>query len=622
MENERLEYLLIKARLLPLSSGVYKMLDKNGKVIYVGKSKALKNRVTQYFQNVDSHPAKTKKMVERVYDFECVFTDTENEALVLENELIKLYSPKFNIRLKDDKSYPYIKLSLSEMYPRLSMVRSLQANRTKNDMYFGPYSSSSSVYNIIDTVNKLFKLPTCKQKFPDDFGKKRPCLNFHINKCSGLCRGEITKEEYSATIASVVSFLKSDYESVIKENENKMITAAENLDFETAASLRDLINSIKNLRQNQKIVFDDKVERDVFGMYSDDISSCLAVTVIREGRIIDSERFIFTSDEILDANTFSHFVVEYYNKRNYVPKEIVIPHELNSEYLVEVAEYINDRFSVKAKFLSTTKGKLRQAVLMAGENAKEFSLHQRHVEEKSDEKLVELAVLLGLEVVPERIEAYDISNSASQHITAGMICIKGGSFYKKGYRLFNIENDTPDDYLSMTEAIERRLCRYFEEVKEKGFAENWVLPDLILLDGGAGHVSVIRKVLEKYNLNIALFGMVKDEHHKTRTLTDGEREISIAHNGRIFNFIYGIQEEIHRFTFSAMDKKRRKSVTRLSIENIEGIGPKKAKLLMSHFKSLKNLKNATLEEIDAVKSISLKDAQRIKSYFDNQSTSN
>lgn len=622
MGNEKLNSLLIKARALPASPGVYKMLDKNGNVIYVGKSKALKNRVSQYFQNVASHPQKTLKMVERVNDFECVFTDTENEALVLENELIKLYNPKFNIRLKDDKSYPYVKLSTSEKYPRVSMVRSLQESRTKNDRYFGPYSSSAAVYSIIDTVNKLFKLPTCKQKFPDDFGKKRPCLNYHINKCCGLCTGNVGETEYADKIKAVIAFLKSDYESAIRDFEEQMLAAAEKLDFEEAAYYRDLINSIKNLRQQQKVVFDDRVERDVFGIFSDEISTCIAVTIIREGRIIDNERFMFSGDEIFDADTFSHFLVEYYVRRDYAPKEILFPSSLISESFEQVRAYLEDRFSKHVKFLYPEKGAMRRAVNMAEENAREYSLHQRQVEEKTDEKLGELAILLGLEVVPERIEAYDISNSADKHTTAGMICVKNGRFFKKDYKLFNIKSVALDDYTSMAEAIDRRLNRYFEELHEKGYSENWILPDLILLDGGKGHVSVIHDLFKKYDLEIPIFGMVKDEHHKTRTLTDGVNEISISHNTRIFNFIYGIQEEVHRFTFSAMDKKRRKTVSHFSIEKINGIGPRKAKILMTHFKSVKALKTATEDEIASVRGITKVDAKNVIKYFadDNEET--
>ncbi len=613
--SEHIEKLLLKARLLPTVPGVYKMLDRNGKVIYVGKSKSLKNRVSQYFQNFDSHSKKTLKMIQSVFDFECLFTDTENEALVLENELIKLFSPKFNIRLKDDKSYPYIKLSLSESFPRLTMVRSLQSDRTKNDKFYGPYSSSSAVYSIIDTVNKLFKLPTCKQKFPEDFGRRRPCLNYHIGKCMGLCMGKIQQDEYAGIIKSVNSFLKSDYEEVICDLEKQMLLYAENLDFESAAVNRDLINSIKNLRQRQKIIFEDNVERDVFGIFVDDISSCIAVSIVRQGRIIDSERFVFTS-EILNTDTFSHFLSEYYAKRDYIPKELLFPSEFDAEALLQTKEYLENLFKKNLKFIFPEKGEHKKAVSMSCENAKEYALHSRCFEQKTDEKLAELASLLGVDVLPERIEAYDISNSSDKHITAGMICIKNGKFSKKDYRLFTISKDKPDDYASMYEALDRRFARYFDEIRERGYSVNWELPDLILLDGGVGHVSVIRNLLNKYSLFIPVFGMVKDEHHKTRILTDGENEISIAHNTRIFNFIYGIQEEIHRFTFTAMDKKRRKTVTRLSLENVEGIGPKKAKALMSYFKSIKNIKVSTLEEISSVKGISDKDAERVKSYLE------
>lgn len=617
MNTERLEALLLKARLLPLSPGVYKMLDKNQKVIYVGKSKALKNRVSQYFQAVDSHPPKTMKMVQQVYDFECVFTDTETESLVLENELIKLYSPKFNIRLKDDKSYPYIKLSTSEDFPRLSMVRSLQASRNKADLYFGPYSSSTAVYNIIDTANKLFLLPSCKLKFPEDFGKKRPCLNYHIGKCCGLCKGDISREEYASTIKALVSFLKSDYEEVISSLEVKMQSAAEDLNFESAVTYRDLINSIKNLRQKQKILFADRVERDIFGIYFDDISSCISVTIVREGRIIDSERFVFTSDEIMNSDAFEHFMVEYYAKRDYIPREIIIPYEMFSESIEDLVKYFASKQSRNIKILHPEKGEQRKAVVMANANAKEYALHQRKIEEVADEKLIELASLLGLEVVPERIEAYDISNSSDKFTTAGMICIKNGKFSKRDYRLFNIQSVSLDDYGAMTEALTRRIGRYTEEINNSGSSENWTLPDLFLIDGGAGHVSVVQSVLEKHSLSVPVFGMVKDEHHKTRTLTDGINEISIAHNMKIFNFIYGIQEEVHRFTFSSMDKKRRKSVSVLSLENVSGIGPKKAKILLGAFKSIKNLKNAHIEDIAKVKGISLKDAENIKRYFEN-----
>lgn len=609
---EIIKKLLSEARLLPSSPGVYKMFDKNDKVIYVGKSKSLKNRVSQYFQNTTSHNAKTRKMVNNVVRFECVFTDTENEALVLENELIKLFAPKFNIRLKDDKSYPYIMINTSERFPRVKFVRSLNVERNKTDKFFGPYSSSSNVYNIIDTVNKIFKLPTCKRKFPEDIGKERPCLNYHIDRCSGVCNGNISEEKYRDIIKSVVMFLKSEYEEVLKELESKMYEASDNMKFEEAAEYRDLIVSIKNLRQHQKIVFADSVNRDVFGFYSDDISSCISISVVRNGRIVDNHRYSFTNDEILDEYTFADFLIDYYKHREDLPKEIFLPGELTSDETLTLSDYFLQSSGKHIKIVVPEKGDNKKAVTMASENAKEFTIHQRNVFEKNEEKLVELSELLHLEVIPELIEAYDISNSAGEHTVAGAITIKDGKFYKKGYKLFNIKEVSLDDYGSMKEAITRRLNRYFENNSE----DNWTLPDLILVDGGSTHVKVVKAVIKSFNLDIPVFGMVKDSHHKTRTLTTEDEEISIAHNTKIFNFIYGIQEEVHRFTFSSMDKKRRKSVSRFSLEKCQGIGPKKAKILMQHFKSVKNIKNATVEEICSVKGISKKDAENIVEFYE------
>ena len=454
-------------------------------------------------------------------------------------------------------------------------------------------------------------MPICKRKFPEDIGKGRPCLNYHIDRCAGLCRGDISKDKYDEIIKSVILFLKSEYETVLKDLECKMLQASDNLFFEEAMKYRDLITSIKNLRQRQKVVFEDNVERDVFGCFCDDISSCIAVSIVRDGRIIDNERFAFNNDEILDEHTFADFLMEYYRKREYLPKEILVPCELFGDEIYSVADYFKENYGKHIKIFAPSRGEHRKAVIMAGENAKEYTVHQRTVYDKNEEKLLELTQLLHLEIIPELIEAYDISNSGEQYTVAGMITVKNGRFYKKGYKRFNIKGTSLDDYGSMKEALNRRFTNYFEN------SENWKLPDLIFVDGGAGHVKVAKDVLKIFDLDIPVFGMVKDEHHKTRTLTTLEEEISIAHNMKIFNFIYGIQEEIHRFTFSAMDNKRRKSVTHFSIEQIDGIGPAKAKKLMAHFKSIKNIKNASIEEISSVKGISKSDAKMIKEYYEN-----
>ncbi len=604
------------AHTLPVCPGVYKMFDKNGKIIYVGKSKALKNRVSQYFQNISQHNPKTRKMVGEVERFECVFTSSETEALVLENELIKLFSPKFNIKLKDDKSYPYICLSLSDKYPRLFLVRSKNAAKHKNDRLFGPYSSAVAVRRIIDTANKLFHLPTCSRKFPKDIGKDRPCLNYHIKQCCGVCTGKVSQEEYREVINRVISFLKEDYEEVLDSLEKSMLQASEELDFEKAAMYRDIFRSVESLRHQQKILLQEKEDRDIFGMWSDEVSGCLAVLVLRKGKLIDSERIAIGTDEILDEYTFPSFLAEYYRARQWVPHYVMIPESLYSEELDDVRTYLSEMSGHAVVIHTPERGKFKKLLNLSCDNAREYILQQRTLSDKQDKKLIELASALSLEVVPEHIEAYDISNSGKDHVTAGLITVKRGKFSKKDYKLFNIRDSVLDDYSAMREAVLRRMKHYLEEKDGGAEDKKWALPDLILLDGGVGHVGVIKELLSELGISVPVFGMIKDEHHKTRTLTDGEGEVSIAANPTLFRFVYGIQEEIHRFTFKSMDKKRRKSVVHLSLEKISGIGEKKAKILMSHFKTVSRIKSATLDEISSLKGITRADAIRIREHFD------
>lgn len=617
LDPNKIANLAEAANTLPLTPGVYKMFDKNGRIIYVGKSKALKNRVSQYFQNVSQHNPKTRRMVSEVDRFECVFTGTETEALVLENELIKLFTPKYNIRLKDDKSYPYICLSLSEDYPRLSLVRSKNATQHKSDRLYGPYSSTQMVRRVIDTANKLFLLPTCSKKFPKDIGKARPCLNYHIKQCCGVCTGEVSKAEYKDIINRVESFLKDDYEEVLSSLEKAMLEASEELNFEKAAMYRDIARSVKTLDNKQKILLQERADRDIFGYWSDDISGCISVLILRNGRLIDSERILIGADEILDEYTFPSFIVNYYKTRDYVPNFVMVPDTLYSEELEKCGEYLKSIAEKNVVIHSPERGKFKKLMDMSCDNAREYVVHQRSFVDKQEQKLVELAGLLSLEVVPERIEAYDISNSGKEHVTAGMISVVNGKFSKKGYRLFNIRESSMDDYGAMREALYRRMTHYLQEEADGTEDKKWELPDLILLDGGNSHVSVIKQLLSEMNIYVPIFGMVKDEHHKTRTLVDGENEVYIAANQSVFRFIYSIQEEIHRFAFTSMDKKRRASVKSTVLENISGIGESKAKKLINSFKSVSKIKKATLEEISAVDGISRADAVRILDYFKN-----
>ena len=613
----KISSLLQAANLLPGTPGVYKMFDKKGRIIYVGKSKALKNRVSQYFQNIAQHNAKTRRMVSEVDHFECVFTSSETEALVLENELIKLFSPKFNIKLKDDKSYPYICLTTSAPFPKLMLVRSKSSESHKNDKLFGPYSSAQLVRRVIDTVNKLFLLPTCTRQFPRDIGKQRPCLNYHIKQCCGVCAGSVTEADYKKITDRVESFLKDEYEDVLLELEKLMIEASDNLDFEKAAMYRDIYKSVKTLGNKQKILLQEKMDRDIFGYWSDEVSGCVSVLVLRKGKLIDSERIDVDSNEILDSFTFPSFLINYYKIREYVPHVIMVPQDFWSDELEECIEYLKSISGRSVVIHCPERGKFKKLLQMSCDNAREYTLHQRAFGDMQDKKLFELATLLSLKVLPEHIEAYDISNSGSEHITAGMITVKKGKFSKKDYKLFNIRTNFIDDYAAMSEAITRRMTHYLDEVKEGVQNAKWKLPDLILLDGGNMHVKVVSDVLKSMNVDVPVFGMVKDSHHKTRTLVDGEREVSIANNQSIFRFIYGIQEEIHRFTFKSMDSKRRKSVKHTSLEKIEGIGSVKANRLISHFKTVSAIKNATIDELSKIKGITSADAEKIVTYFKN-----
>ncbi len=605
----KIEKLYEKAKLLPKKPGIYMMKDKNGKVIYVGKSKALQNRISQYFTQIEAHPVKTRRMVMAVDDFECLFTDTENEALVLENEFIKKYKPRYNIKLKDDRRYPYLKVEFYP-YPRLSMVRSRSGVKNDTAKYFGPYSSSSTVYNLIDTVQKTFKTAACKKKFPQDIGKGRPCLNYHIDRCIGVCTGKISLEEYRSIFDKIVMFLKGDTKEAMHNIKSEMLKASDELNFERAAKLRDMYNALEKLSQNQKIIASPETDQDVFGIYTDEVSACIAVLFIRSGKLADMDSFIFGADEIPDASSFSAFMIDFYKKRQYVPRQIIISNTLEWDCEPE-RKYLTLQSGYNVKVVFPERGELKKLNDMACENARTIAVHSREVNQKSDSLLTELAQILKLEVVPERIEAYDISNTSDSHITCGMIAVVNGNFRKRDYRSFNIKDTSQDDYASMTQALRRRLSH----ANDENFPP---LPDLILLDGGRGHVGVIKELFKEMGVEIPVFGMVKDSFHKTRSLTDENGEISIAKNIPIFNLIYKIQEEVHRFSFSKMDTRRTKAMVSSRLEKIEGIGAVKAKKLMAHFKSIKAISAASADEIKAVKGISQKDAQTIIEFFNNK----
>ena len=630
--KERVKLLKKKALSLPPNSGVYLMKNAKDKIIYIGKAKYLVNRVSQYFIFYPHKDYKTNKLVEHICDFDFIITGNEIEALILENQLIKLHTPKYNIRLKDDKNYPYLRINIHSEYPVLNVVRSRAAN--DKSMYFGPYSNKGSIYQLIDEITKHFKLPVCKNEFPRDIKKKRPCLNQRIGRCMGVCTGDVTGEEYRAAINNVLMFIKGEYENLIKLYDESMRLASDEMDFEKAAAFRDKKFSLEKLRSKQKIVTAPNVDEDVFGLYAGDTSSCISVFTIRYGTIIDKVTEHFAYDEILDEDGFLQYLQAYYLTRDFVPKQIVTSVNISEENINLLQDWLEGKSKNKVRIICPKKGEHKTTVNLAVTNARESQRLYKEKYSKDTNKLAAVAKTLALEVLPQRIEAFDVSNSGSDNITCGMIVVENGNFKKSDYKSFNIKSvESQDDYTAMSEAVRRRFRNYIEikekhngnvsgagggdkkdkeKEKENGFAK---LPDLILLDGGKGHVSVIKKVLDEMKIDVPVFGMVKDDFHKTRTLTDGSLEINIAKDQTVFVFFYKIQEEVHRYSLYRMDTKRRKSVKKSVLHNINGLGPAKIKNLLNYFKSIEDIEKAAGEELVKVKGITKSNAQSIIDYF-------
>ncbi len=612
-DAQRLARLSDKANQLPFSPGIYIMQDKSGRVIYVGKSKVLKNRVSQYFHEHASHTPKTARMVSHVSDFSYILCDSEMEALTLENSLIKLHSPKYNIRLKDDKNYPYIRISVNEPYPTVSMVRKRTADGAK---YFGPYSSAQAVSRILVTIRKSFRIPSCKRSFPRDIGKERPCIYAQIGQCCAPCTGNVSPEEYKEIIRDICAMLRGAITNIKRELTDKMESAAENLEFEAAAVYRDRIESLSKLWQKQKVVASPDTEQDVIGIFRADTCSCISVFYVRGGCLIDSEHFLFGADQIMENENIPVFLTEFYTMREFVPREILLGFSLDEEDIAMLAEVLSKKVRYKVTIRMPERGDGKKLCEMACENAEQNAKQYRSEIEKDNKTLVKLASMIGLEVVPERIEAFDISNLGSEHITAGMIVCENGKFIKKDYRTFSIRDTqgTPDDYASMREALRRRLSYLTDTDGSFGSTA----PDLILLDGGKGHVATALELFDSLGVRIPVLGMVKDEFHKTRALTDGTREINIAREQSVFVYIYKIQEEVHRFTVSRMMGAKNKTMKTSSLEKIEGVGPAKAKALLAHFKSLSAVRNATEDQLVQVKGINRGLAKSIVDYFASQ----
>lgn len=605
--SERRERLLREALDLPLCPGVYIMKNERGRVIYVGKSRKLRERVSQYFRNGEKN-LKTERMSAAVYRFEFILCDTEMEALTLENTLIKQYTPRYNIRLKDAKSYPYIKLT-SDEYPRLVMSRSRLDDGAK---YFGPYFGTSTVFSVISLVNKTFGLPSCKKSFPRDIGKDRPCLYYRIGQCRGICTGRVGIDEYREMVSCACEVLRGNTAQARRKLEREMSDYAEREEFEAAARCRDTIRSLEKLSQKQKVVASPDCDRDVCGVYIGETMSMMSLLIIRGGALVDKADFPVSGDVIADPHAFCTLLCEHYKRCDNAPQRLLLSFECDDEDMALLADFLSSIAGKKVAVSTPMIGDNRKLCDMAIENAREAAARLERDTDRSDGIAMRLGALLGLDYLPERIEAYDISNIGDEHITAGMVVYDHGHFCKRDYRTFGIKTtDGANDYGAMREALERRLAH----LSDNDGSSFTIPPDLLLIDGGAEHLAVALDVIRSMGLKLTAVGMVKDDYHKTRALITERGEVSIAHEQDIYGLIYRIQEEVHRFTVSKMTGAKRKTYTVSTLEKIKGIGPAKSKRLLAALGGLAAVKNADIETLAAINGISRAEAFAVYSHF-------
>jgi excinuclease ABC subunit C len=548
-------------------------------------------------------------MVSLVRDFDYIVCKTEIEALTLENVLIKKHSPKYNIKLKDAKSYPYIKIT-NEEYPRVIFTRSRFNDKAK---YFGPYSGTSTVFSVLSLLYKNLGIPSCKRKFPRDIGKERPCIYKQMKQCCGVCAGDVSKEEYNALIKSAADILRGNTAGVRRSLEADMFRFSEEENFEAAIRCRNTISALEKLAEKQKVVSSPTSNFDVVGMFAGELCTALSVLNVRDGVLVNKADYVFGSDRVIDDSSLGSFLCDYYRGKDDVPAELLLSFELDEEERALVEAYLKSLVGISAEVRTPERGDKKAIADIAVSNAEQAAMQYVNESERSDTVLVSLAEALGLEVLPSRIESYDISNLGAEHKTAGMIVLEDGNLKKSDYRSFVIKNvEGTDDYACMRETLKRR----FSHINDDGgsFAD---IPDLVLLDGGKTHVSAVREVLAEMGIEVPVFGMVKDEYHKTRALCDEENEISMAGDRELFVFIYKIQEEIHRFTVSKMTAAKLKTLKTSSLEKIKGIGEKKAKNILLKLGTLEAVKKATKDELSEIKGVSRSDAENIYSYFHN-----
>ncbi len=593
-----------KLNLLPEKPGVYLMKNKDGKIIYVGKAKVLKNRVRQYFHESANHSPKVSAMVMNISDFEFIITATEREAFVLECNLIKEHRPFYNILLKDDKTYPFIKITKAP-YPEIEFTRKVQNDGAE---YFGPYTSAFFCRELIDVTKRIFALPQCHKNFPKDFGKERPCLYFSMGRCMGLCTGKISREEYEKTIREAALFIKGKHKSLIFRLTEEMNEAADKLHFERAASLRDKINSIKHVSEKQSVTILKNAEADVFAFAARDNDVAFCVLYIRDGKMTGREIFSFEgASGIDDKILMEEFLSQYYNKENVeIPKLIVLSDDAEETAMLE--EHLSSVKGSRVTVRKAVRGKFHELAAMAKQNAKKSLndiFEQRQKMSLRKGAAGDLGKLLGMENPPLRIEAYDISHSAGTDAVGAMAVFQDGKYSKKDSRLFKIKSGVGgDDYASLYEVLTRRFAHALKEYEkiEKGEMEEdavkfALLPDLILMDGGLGQTNLAKRVLSEIGLSIPVFGMVKDEKHRTRGLVSEKGEIAINPQSASFRLISAIQDSVHRLAIGYHRRLSQKSMVKSPLLSLNGVGKARYEKLIKTFKSVNKMKEASREEL-------------------------
>ena len=589
-ETMTFEELKEKARSLPYAPGVYIMRDKTDKVLYVGKAKKLKNRVSQYFQDTASHSPKTRIMVSKIHHFDVIVAASEFEALVLECSLITRYLPKYNILLKDDKGYPYLRLNLKDIYPRLEIVSRLAEDGAD---YYGPYGGRSVTHDVMEAIRLTLKLPGCSKQFPRDIGKERPCLNYHMNQCAGWCQENKTCTEYRETILQARELLRGNYRAVADQIRQQMLTAADNLEFELAASLRDRLNAVETLGQKQLVTAGTLADTDVVGYGETEAKACFAVLHFSGGNLLDKDYEVFPKPED-QKEAVSSLLKQYYLSRGLAPKRVLLPFELEDSELF--SQLLEQQLGRKPKIHVPQRGDNVRLVELACKNAFEEAERVTGKEERVNATLALLGKMLNLPA-PNRMESFDISNISGTDIVASMVVFQDGKPRKSDYKRFRLEGlSNQDDYASMEQIIRRRFTHY--KAGDKGFAE---APDLLLIDGGVNHANVALRALRELDLQFPVFGMVKDDRHRTRALVTPEgREIRIDNNPAVFSLIGRIQEETHRFAITYHRQLRSRRLRYSELDEIPGIGPKRKQELLRQFKSLAAIGKATLPELERV----------------------